>query len=414
MVPYLLFPRRQARTSSMMLVVTKNVSSYVVVLLAVVSTVGAFTTPRPAGRTTTTLNVGVDDVLPLVQSGSESLLNIVTTAESPANVWTQLPIAAKGAAVVALGMPIATPLVTVAKSIQQIVAKDKKAQLEDENLGYRSYPEGKPASYEMNPNVVPFEFGDAAFVRPLLKQTQLETRPLQLVYDANRDGYDARTFHSKVDGKGASVVLIKVAGQWCGGYNPRGWASLGQARSSVAAFLFYQKSAFTGGWQKIRVSRTGSMACGNDLYDDGIYFGADSLILPLRQPNVRKVTSRLGQYFEARPDGKYTLLPRAGEDFNVQELKVLSGVYAPGEGTCKLASIAESPPFSPLMSNMCMFPPLQIFPTREACWSSGITKSRPRTNHEDQRVRFFLCSIINALGCINTSRCFTILGLWLP
>lgn len=170
---------------------------------------------------------------------------IVSTAQDVLNTAQSLPDPMKGAAILGLTSPIVIPnLLTVSKSIQQI-NKDKKQQAVDgksnKSNNIVSYPEGQAATYEMNENIVPFEFGDAAFVRPLLKQTQLETRPLQVVYDANRDGYDAKTFHSKVDGKGAAIVLCKVAGQWCGGYNPRGWASLGQARSSVAAFLFYKQ-----------------------------------------------------------------------------------------------------------------------------------------------------------------------------
>ena len=88
-----------------------------------------------------------------------------------------------------------------------------------------TYPEQKPATYEMSSVAFPFEFGDAAFVRPLLKQTQLEFRPLQIAYDASRDGFSARTFHQKVDGKGAAVVLAKAGGKWFGGYNPRGWGT---------------------------------------------------------------------------------------------------------------------------------------------------------------------------------------------
>lgn len=75
------------------------------------------------------------------------------------------------------------------------------------------------------------------------------------------------------------------------------------------------------------------MACGNDLYDDGIWFGADSFIIPLREPNRKKVTCRLGQYFEARPDGKLTILPSSDREYNLQELKVLTGIYEDGEGT---------------------------------------------------------------------------------
>eukprot|EP00984_Skeletonema_dohrnii_P033432 scaffold30042_cov78-Skeletonema_dohrnii-CCMP3373.AAC.2 len=88
----------------------------------------------------------------------------------------------------------------------------------------RTYPESKQATYELMKGEL--GFGPESIVRPLLKQTQLEKRKLKVVYNAKRDGFNAQAFHSKVDGKGASVVLAKVRGQWIGGYNPRGWASL--------------------------------------------------------------------------------------------------------------------------------------------------------------------------------------------
>lgn len=295
----------------------------------VLVSVHSFVVP-PQARTATSLNLNADDALSLARSGTDILETMVATGEFPEE--------AKAVAAAALGLTglsfVAPTAMTVVKSIQQI---NKKVPGIVSSGGKRSniveYPEGKAATYEMNENIIPFEFGDAAFVRPLLKSTQLETRPLQVVYDANKDGYDAKVFHSKVDGKGASVVLAKVAGQWCGGYNPRGWASLGQARSSVAAFLFYKKPSMMGdNWQKIRVSRTGSMACGNDNFDQGICFGADSFIIPLCPPNRKQVSSRLGQYFETCPDGKLTILPRPSLEYQLQELKVLTGVYAPGEG----------------------------------------------------------------------------------
>ena len=165
-------------------------------------------------------------------------------------------------------------------------------------------------------------------MRPLLKQTQLQNRKLKVIYNANKDGWDARKFHQKVDGKGASVVLAKVRGQWIGGYNPRGWASLGGSRPSVASFLFYQKLF---GWQKLRVNRTGGMACGRDEFDQGIYFGSDALVIPLQGKNSRSVASRLGYFFECGPENRTTLLPIKGVDTKVDELYVVAGVYAPGE-----------------------------------------------------------------------------------
>ena len=313
------------------------------VLLCLPNAVLSFSTAPAASTRSTTTRLHLDissaeDAAAFLQNGASSFATIVQEAESPADVWNRIPLAAKGVAGGTVGLQVLPTLQGLWRSVQQ-VGKNKQTdqQVTSENRKKRSnivtYAEGQPATYEMNDNVVPFEFGDAAFVRPLLKQTQLETRPLQVVYDANKDGYDAKIFHNQVDGKGAAVVLAKVGGRWCGGYNPRGWASLGQARSSVAAFLYYQTGPFGNGWQKVRVARTGSMACGNDLYDDGIWFGADSFVIPLRKPNPRKVSSRLGQYFETTPEGKLTILPKPVLEYDLQELKVLTGVYAEGEGT---------------------------------------------------------------------------------
>jgi hypothetical protein len=190
-----------------------------------------------------------------------------------------------------------------------------------------TFPEQKAATYELLKDG-PLEFGDPAFVRPLMKQTQLEYRNLRVVYDANKHGYNAKAFHNRVDGQGAAIILAKAGGQWFGGYNPRGWASLGGSRPSIAAFLFYKKPF---GWQKLRVLGNGGMACGNDLFDSGIVMGAEGLVIPLGGSYPKSVASRLGTYFESGPDNRSTLLPRAGETVELQELKVLVGVYDKGE-----------------------------------------------------------------------------------
>lgn len=196
------------------------------------------------------------------------------------------------------------------------------------DLNERTYPESKPATYDLLPSSPLDMFNPLAIVKPMLKQTQLENRQLKIVYNAQKDGWDARSFHKKVDGKGASVVLAKVRGKWIGGYNPRGWASLGGSRPSIASFLFYQ-TLFS--WQKLRVARTGGMACGRDEFDQGIYFGSDALVIPLNGKKPRSVTSRLGYFFEGGPEKKTTLLPVAGADARADELYVISGVYGKDE-----------------------------------------------------------------------------------
>jgi hypothetical protein len=73
----------------------------------------------------------------------------------------------------------------------------------------------------------------------VLAKTNLERRPLKLVYDANRDGWKAKIFHEKVDKLGPAIVLARSqSGGIFGGYNPTGWVNYGELRGSIAAFLY--------------------------------------------------------------------------------------------------------------------------------------------------------------------------------
>jgi hypothetical protein len=83
------------------------------------------------------------------------------------------------------------------------------------------------------------ESPDKTLVRQLLKNTNLETRDLKLIYDANEDGWKAIKFHEKLDKKGPALVLARTkSGGIFGGYNPCGWVNYGEYRGSIAAFLF--------------------------------------------------------------------------------------------------------------------------------------------------------------------------------
>ena len=64
------------------------------------------------------------------------------------------------------------------------------------------YPEQYPATYELNDVALEEDqaLPEALLSRPLLKNTQLQSRPLQLVYDANKNGWNPGAFHQAVDG----------------------------------------------------------------------------------------------------------------------------------------------------------------------------------------------------------------------
>jgi len=188
------------------------------------------------------------------------------------------------------------------------------------------YPEQYPATYEVNEEELPEDatIPEAMLVRPLLKNTQLQSRPLQLVYEATKDGWNPAAFHKAVDGKGASLVLATDRyGRFYGGYNPKGNASLGGARPSVAAFLFYQLPS--GKFQKLQKVGGGGLACARDDPGFGISFGPDGLVIGLQAGREKLAASKLGPYFERGPQDLPSLFPSGA--IELSELKVLVGRY---------------------------------------------------------------------------------------
>ena len=62
---------------------------------------------------------------------------------------------------------------------------------------------------------------------------------LELLYRASRDGWRAQDFHSRCDGKGATVTVIKCSGGFVfGGYADVPWQSNNSWAHSSQAFLF--------------------------------------------------------------------------------------------------------------------------------------------------------------------------------
>lgn len=197
------------------------------------------------------------------------------------------------------------------------------------------YPEQYPATYELNDSELKEDESllEAQLVRPLLKNTQLQSRPLQLVFDANCDGWNPSAFHAGVDGKGAAVVVAKDrTGNLYGGYNPKGNASLGGARPSVAAFLFYQlRNTGTPSFQKLQKVGGGGLACARDDPGFGISFGPDALIIGLQPGREKLAQSKLGPYFERGPQDLPSLFWETGGATELTELKVLVGCYGNDE-----------------------------------------------------------------------------------
>jgi hypothetical protein len=84
-------------------------------------------------------------------------------------------------------------------------------------------PEIYPATADEWADIVPGDEGEIAVVRPLLAGTSLQAAPLRLAYNADKDGWNADSFHAKVNTYGAALVVAQTTGgAILGGYNPLG------------------------------------------------------------------------------------------------------------------------------------------------------------------------------------------------
>jgi hypothetical protein len=173
--------------------------------------------------------------------------------------------------------------------------------------------------------------------RPALAQTRFEKRSLKLCYDAERDGWNADTFHEKVDKQGPCVVFCRTdSGGVFGGYNPKGWVSYGEFRGSLAAFLFVWPDGDVAK-NPLKLSKVGGAGLAQVDDGSGPKFGMTDLAIPLGFKTLpgtvsgKRVYSKLGSYYERMPGGENSLLPGfKGEDM-LSELKVYQGVYGPDE-----------------------------------------------------------------------------------
>ncbi|CAN8066689.1 unnamed protein product [Agarophyton chilense] len=203
------------------------------------------------------------------------------------------------------------------------------------------FPELYPATLDEFADLLPEDVDEMRLFRPLLARTQLQKRPLQLLYDANRDGWSSQTFHQLVNRKGASVVFATSPKAAFGGYNPKGFVGYGESRGSKAAFLFSWPDGDTSKpAMKMRKVGGAALAVVDDP-DTGPKFGADGLVILLRPPRTESVDdqrdrialSKLGSYYERRPDGHNCLFGEgeSGKGTVLTQLKVFTGVYEEGE-----------------------------------------------------------------------------------
>jgi len=219
----------------------------------------------------------------------------------------------------------------VDKIFSAFFGKKEEAPMGMKRFGREKFPEQYPAVIDEWAEPVASDDKDMAVLRPMLKNTNLESRGLKLTYSANRDGWNPVAFHKKVDKLGGGIVVCTTTdGLVCGGYNPKGWVGYGEARGSIAAFLFVFKTGTTDLPTKLRKVGGPSFAQ-QDLPEIGPSFGTDSLVVPMDKSNPKLARSKLGSYFERFPGGGNTLFGKRGSSVQLKDLKVYHGVYAKDE-----------------------------------------------------------------------------------
>lgn len=205
------------------------------------------------------------------------------------------------------------------------------------------FPELYVATLDEFADPVESDTEEMKLFRPLLARTQLQSRELQLLYDADVHGWSAEAFHGCVDRKGACVGIAATEGAVFGYYNPKGHVGYGESRGSIAAFLFtWQDGDTSKSPVKLRKVGRGALACIDDP-DSGPKLGADSFVVPLRPPRAtwddlpedRVARSKLGSYFERLPTGNNrSSLFAEGENLKgemLRYLRVYAGVYGEDE-----------------------------------------------------------------------------------
>jgi hypothetical protein len=98
----------------------------------------------------------------------------------------------------------------------------KQALADQKPLGLQratveKFPDRFPATKDRWADAVPGDSADVKLLRPLLAQTCLEQRKLKCVFDAKRNGWQAKAFHKCVDKLGPGIVLaVTTGGVVCG------------------------------------------------------------------------------------------------------------------------------------------------------------------------------------------------------
>lgn len=196
-------------------------------------------------------------------------------------------------------------------------------------------PDMFPATKTEFADLLESDEGEVKLIRPMLRQTVLEKKPLELVYDAEEDGWNAEAFHYGVDQQGPVVVIAKTqAGAIVGGYANCGFIGFGEPRNSISAFLFSWSDGDTSKpVVKLQKAATSfGEAATVDVSTNGPRFGYDGFSMMMTRGQEHSARSKLGLDYEAMPDRRNSIFAREeGNNAYITELRAYVGIFPEGK-----------------------------------------------------------------------------------
>lgn len=186
-------------------------------------------------------------------------------------------------------------------------------------MSKEEWPDQWPAELDADAETLESDVGELRTIRRVLKQTQLERLRLGLAYDAEEHGWSATSFHSRVDGYGAGILVAETkGGEVFGGYNPKGWLGYGEWNDAISAFVY----VFEGRGRPVKVPKVGGS--GMAIIDEdgkGPQWGPDGLKINLESRSAR---SRLGSYYANEALARPSLFRegKPGESIELRSVRV--------------------------------------------------------------------------------------------
>ena len=96
-----------------------------------------------------------------------------------------------------------------------------------------------------------------------------------MLYRATSDGFTAKAFHAKYDGKSKTVTIIKTNGDCVfGGYTSAAWNNKGDYIADYSAFIFSLRRKGVSHCEKLKIKRPNTAIIGH--YHYGPIFGRGS------------------------------------------------------------------------------------------------------------------------------------------